>query len=315
MTVKFVVAQIIQHGDYVKEFRLRRVDGAPLAPWSAGAHIVLGFTPADGTTLERHYSLVGAPGATTEYRIAVLREENGKGGSRYLHDEIGVGTPIELSGPFNSFPLSSKCARIVLIGGGIGITPIVSMAHELAALDIPFELHYLARSATRLVLLDELCAIRGATITTHVSEGSARADLGAILGRYTEDAEVYACGPPALLQGIASTAPALGWPAHALHFESFGMRVDPRDLPVTVELAQSQLSVTVAPGTSILDALIAADVFVAYDCKRGECGSCFTQVVSGTPLHRDVCLTPAQRAIGMCTCVSWASSERLVLDL
>jgi vanillate O-demethylase ferredoxin subunit len=315
MTVKFVVAQIVQHGDYVKEFRLRRADGSPLAPWNAGAHIVLGFTPADGTTLERHYSLVGAPGATAEYRIAVLRDENGKGGSRYLHDEIGVGTPIEVSGPFNSFPLSSKCARIVLIGGGIGITPIVSMAHELAALGIQFELIYLARSATRLVLLDELSAIPGAAITTHVSEGSARADLGAILGRYTEDAEVYACGPPALLQGIASTAPALGWPAHALHFESFGMRVDPRDAPVTVELAQLQLSVTVSPGTSILDALIAADVFVAYDCKRGECGSCFTQVISGTPLHRDVCLTPTQRAIGMCTCVSWASSERLVLDL
>lgn len=313
--MKFVVAQIIQHGDYVKEFRLRRADGAPLPAWTAGAHIVLGFNSADGTAMERHYSLVGAPGATDEYRIAVLRDESGKGGSRYLHDEIGVGSPIEVNGPYNSFPLSGKFARIALIAGGIGITPIVSMAHELAALGIPFELHYLTRSATRLVLLDEVSALPGAAIRTYVSEGSARADLGTILGPYTEDSEVYACGPAALLQGIVSTALAMDWPADALHFESFGMRVDPGDAPVTVELAQSQLSITVTPGTSILDALVAADVFVAFDCKRGECGSCFTQVISGTPIHRDVCLTPAQRAIGMCTCVSWASSERLVLDL
>jgi vanillate O-demethylase ferredoxin subunit len=310
----FVVSQIIQHGASVKEFRLRRADGAPLAAWAAGAHIVLGFTASDGTTLERHYSLVGVPGPTAEYRIAVLREADGLGGSRYLHDEIVIGSPISLNGPFNSFPLSAKHGRIILIGGGIGITPIVSMAHELGAQGIPFELHYLARTAERLVLLDELNGIPGAAITPHVSASSARADLGAMLGRYSDDAEVYACGPASLLQSIASIGEGLGWPAYALHFESFGARRDAADQPLTVVLAQSQISVTVQPGTSILDALIAADVFVSYECKRGECGQCYTHVISGEPLHRDVCLTPAQRAIGMCTCVSWAVSEQLVLD-
>jgi ferredoxin-NADP reductase len=310
-----VVSRIIAHGSSVKEFRLRRPDGAALEPWEAGAHVVLRFTSADGATLERHYSLVGKPGATAEYRIAVLREADGQGGSRYLHDEIIVNSPIALSGPFNSFPLSAKRARIILIGGGIGITPIVSFAHELGAQGMRFELHYLARTEDRLVLLDELNTIRGADITLHVSATSARADLGAILGRYSEDAEVYACGPTALLQSIASTAAGHAWPAYALHFESFGARHDAADQPLTVVLAQSQLTVTAQPGTSILDALIAADVFVAYECKRGECASCYTQIISGQPLHRDVCLTHAQRAIGMCTCVSWAVGGQLVLDL
>lgn len=311
----FVVSRIIPHGGSVKEFRLRRADGAALAPWNAGAHIVLRFTSSDGAALERHYSLVGAPGATAEYRIAVLREADGQGGSRYLHDEIVVNSPIAVSGPFNSFPLSAKRARIILIGGGIGITPIVSFAHELGAQGIPFKLHYLARSADRLVLLDELNTIPCAAITPHVSATSPRADFNIILGDYSEDAEVYACGPTALLQGIASTAAGRGWPPHALHFESFGARHDAADQPLTVVLAQSQISVTVQPGMSILDALIAADVFVAYECKRGECATCYTQIISGQPLHRDVCLTQAQRAIGMCTCVSWAVGSELVLDL
>jgi vanillate O-demethylase ferredoxin subunit len=265
--------------------------------------------------LERHYSLIGAPGATAEYRIAVLREPDGKGGSRFLHDEVAVGAQIAVSGPFNSFPLSGKRARIVLIGGGIGITPMASMAHELGAQGVAFELHYLARSADRLVLLDEIGAIETGSVTPYLSASSGRPDLGAILGSYTEDAEVYACGPAALLQAIAETAAALGWPAHALHVESFGARTGTADQPVTVELAQSQFTLMVQSGTSILDALIEADVFVSYECKRGECGNCYTQVVEGETVHRDVCLTPAQRALGMCTCVSWASSQRIVLDL
>jgi ferredoxin-NADP reductase len=294
---------------------LRRADGVALAPWNTGAHIVLRFTSSDGTALERHYALVGVPGATAKYRVAVLREADGKGGSRYLHDEIAVNSLLTVSGPFNSFPLSTKRARIILIGGGIGITPIVSFAHELGAQGFPFKLHYLARSADRLVLLDELNTIPCAAITPHVSGTSLRADLGIIFGEYSEDAEVYACGPTALLQSIASVAAGRGWPAHGLHFESFGVRHDAADQPLTVVLAQSQITVTVQPGTSILDALIAADVLVSYECKRGECATCYKQIISGQPLHRDVCLTPAQRAIGMCTCVSWAVGAQLVLDL
>jgi vanillate O-demethylase ferredoxin subunit len=315
----FVIADIIQHGPTVKEFHLRRTDGAPLAEWQAGAHVVLHLSAADGASFEKHYSLVGVPGPADVYRIAVQREEQGRGGSRFLHDEVAVGSRVGLSGPFNSFTLdgteSDDGPRVLLIAGGIGITPLVSMAHALGARGRPFVLHYLARNPDRLVLLDELHAIPHLSVVLHMSQESGRTDLASLLGAYRPGDAFYACGPASLLQALAAAAAQQGWPAGAMHVESFGQRAHADDRALTVELSLSQMTVEVAPGTSILDALIAADVFVSYDCKRGECASCFTPVLEGEADHRDVCLTPAMRAQGMCTCVSWARGPRLVLDL
>jgi vanillate O-demethylase ferredoxin subunit len=344
-----IIASVAAHSAAVKEFQIRSKDGAPLPDWQPGAHIVLRFRGADGSAFENHYSLVGAPGAAEAYRIAVQREEHGKGGSRCLHDEFGPGSEVEMSGPFNSFPLqapaplaaakdaaaatgaaaadaaaASRAAaeakaaepRVLLIAGGIGITPLVSMAHALATQQRPFELHYLARSADRLVLLDELRALPQAIIWLHVSQEGRHADLEALLGTHRAGDSFYACGPAALLQSLAETGARQGWPAAAMHVESFGPRAQQNDAPLTVELSLSQMTIEVPPGTPILEALIAADVFVSYECKRGECGSCYTPVLEGQPLHRDVCLTPAMRSAGMCTCVSWAAAPgRLVLDL
>lgn len=328
----YVIAHAAALNGAVKEFHIRRKDGAPLPDWQPGAHIVLRFAGAGGRAFENHYSLVGAPGAADSYRIAVQREEHGKGGSSCLHDEFGPGSEVGVSGPYNSFPLQAAPAsvagsaaapgaapagpRVLLIAGGIGITPLVSMAYALGAQERPFELHYLARSADRLVLMDELRAMPQATIWLHLSQEGRRADLEALLGAYKAGDSFYACGPAALLQGMAETGAQLGWPATAMRFESFGPRAQEDDAPLTVELALSQMTIEVAPGTPILEALIAADVFVSYECKRGECGSCYTQVLEGEPLHRDVSLTPAMRSTGMCTCVSWAKAPgRLVLEL
>ncbi|KQW93673.1 hypothetical protein ASC94_13830 [Massilia sp. Root418] len=368
-----VIASVAALSATVREFQIRRRDGAPLPDWQPGSHIVLRFLAAGGSAFEKHYSLIGVPGQADSYRIAVQREEQGKGGSRCLHDEFGPGSEVEVSGPFNSFPLqpagpasaagaagaagsagaagaagsagaagaagaagsagpagSSGAARprVLLVAGGIGITPLVSMAHALAAQQRPFELHYLAHSAGRLVLMEELRVIGQAaklaarqapalaSIVTHLSQDSGRADLTALLGPYSAGDSFYACGPAALLQALAAAGNRLGWPAAAMHFESFGPRAQQEDAPLTVELALSGVTVEVPPGTPILEALIAADVFVSYECKRGECGSCYTPVLEGEPLHRDVCLTPAMRSTGMCTCVSWAAAPgRLVLEL
>jgi ferredoxin-NADP reductase len=330
--MNLVVSQIIELGGAVKEFRLRRPDGAPLPAWSAGAHIQPMLCWPDGRRQQRHYSLVGAPGVGADYRIAVLLDANGQGGSRLLHEHVKVGDVLVVDGPFNSFSLAAGEARTVLIAGGIGITPLVSMAHQLSADARPFELHYLARSAEQMVLLDDVAALPSLTLTKHVSQGaraqpahapgqrdahgaSARADLNAIVGAYSDGAQLYACGPVGLMQGIERAAAERGWPVAALHFESYGARVAVNDRALTVHLAQSQMSVEVAPGTTILDALVDAGMFVSYECKRGECGACYTQVLEGAPLHRDVCLTGPQRAIGMCPCVSWSAGETLVLDL
>ncbi|MBP0598737.1 oxidoreductase [Herbaspirillum sp. LeCh32-8] len=315
--MRYTIDNIIDHGAAVKEFQLRRADGAALAAWRAGSHIVLRFADSQGREHEKHYSLVGAPGEAQVYRIAVQREEGGRGGSVSLHDEFAVGVALEVDGPFDSFPLAPARdgGRTLLVAGGIGITPMVSMAHALQAQGRAFTLHYLARSAERLVLQKDLQTLPAATLLQHLSAEAGRADPAQLLGEYRAGDHCYACGPATLLQALAEAGARLGWLAQALHFESFGARAQAGDAPLTVELSLSQMTVEVAPGTSILDALIAADVFVSYECKRGECGSCYAQVVEGEPLHRDVCLTPAMRAQGMCTCVSWAGQERLVLEL
>lgn len=315
--MSYVIADIIDHGDVVKEFHIRREDGELLPKWLPGSHIAISFAASDGREFENHYSLIGAPRQSDTYRIAVQREPGGKGGSICLHDDLAIGRAVTISGPFNSFPLNATAvtSRVVLVAGGIGITPMMSMAHALSAQGIPFDLHYLARSRERLLLLDELRAVASASLIPHLSQESGRADLAALLGSYEAGRELYACGPVSLLHALAETSTQLGWPTGSQHFESFGARVQSDDKPLTVELSLSQMTVEVQPGISILDALIAADVFVSYDCKRGECGNCYAQVLEGTPVHRDICLTSDMRSQGMCTCVSWASQERLVLEL
>jgi len=313
-----IVTNIIEHNATVKEFHLRRRDGAALPDWRPGSHVVLRFSSADGDLFEKHYSLIGMPGLTDTYRIAVQREENGKGGSITLHDEITTGSQIGVSNPVDNFPLKiqSQQGRILLIAGGIGITPMISMACALTAQNIPFTLHYLVSDEKRLILLDELRAIPNIVLHYHGSLQSGRANLEEIVGPYQPGDSFYACGPAGLLQGLAEAGVAKGWPVDAMQFESFGARAEIDDVPLTVELSLSEVTVEVAPGTSILDALIAAEVFVSYDCQRGECGQCYTTVLEGEALHRDVCLTPDMRSTGMCPCVSWAKKPgRLVLEI
>lgn len=312
--MKLTVSAVLTHGQAVRELRLRAPDGAALPAWAAGAHIRLAFGSA-GDRIERHYSLVGVAGATTEYRIAVLREAQGRG-SRHLHEAIAAGDAIDVEGPFNSFPARAGATRAVLVAGGIGVTPLVSIAHALAAQGVRCTFHYLVSTRERAVLLDELQAIPGLDLVLHVSaEQGRRASLNALPGAWEDGDLLYACGPASLLAGLRRAAADAGWPAGAVQVESFGARSAGTDAPLTIHLAQSDLTLEAAPGATILDTLIDAGVFVAYDCKRGECGNCFTQVTQGIPIHRDVCLTPAQQQVGMCTCVSWAADGRLVLEL
>ncbi|MFA9217859.1 MAG: ferredoxin reductase, partial [Sphingomonadaceae bacterium] len=182
--MSYVIAQVFALGSNIREFQIRRSDGGALPDWQAGAHIVLGFSNAAGQRFQNHYSLVGAPGPSTTYRIAVQREADGHGGSRCLHDEYGAGRSIEVSGPFNSFPLQAgnpAGSRVLLVAGGIGITPLVSMAYALDAQGATYALHYLARTQQQLVLLEELRALPHGKVEPRVSQQTGRVDLSALL--------------------------------------------------------------------------------------------------------------------------------------
>lgn len=311
--MRYLIDTIVQHGPYVKEFRMVPANGAAAPSWQPGSHVEVRFRSQSGAEFLNAYSLVGAPGACL--RIAVQREASGRGGSRVLHDEFTPGMEVELGAPIDAFTLHRGAVRTLLLAGGIGITPMTSMARALDSQGYGFELHYLARDSERLVLMDEFADLPHAAVSTYLTGSGQRPALAALIGAYVEGSELHACGPVSLLEAIRTCAAKLGWPAQHVHVESFGARSVSGDQPVRLYLRQSDLRIEVAPGTSILDAMIAADAFVSYECKRGECGNCFAQVVSGEPVHRDVCLTPEQRRQGMTTCVSWATGGELELDL
>ena len=287
--------------------RLASDNGNVLPEFQPGAHIELSFAE-----LTRRYSLTSSPHDLSSYEICVLHTNPSRGGSAYLHEELRVGARLQGAGPFNAFPLHRTARHTVFIAGGIGITPFLSMMEVLDRASRSFELHYVARSPDRFLPVSE----NSGRIHRYTKSGnSPKLDIEAILNSLAIDTELYVCGPRRLIEAVRVEAAALGWPDNQIHFESFGVGLDPDDAPVKVHLALSGMTIDVEPGTSILDALLANGVWAPYECKRGECGSCYTELVSGEPEHRDLCLTEGQRRGGICTCVSWGKTPEIVLNL
>jgi len=281
--------------------------GEVLPPFAPGAHLELHFAG-----LVRRYSLVSSPGALQRYAICVLRTDPSRGGSAYLHEKLAVGDRVAVEGPFNAFPLDTAAEHSVFIAGGIGITPFVTMTEALAAAGRTFELHYAARSPDRFVPLPELPG----RVRHYVDEGGRPGlDGDAVLDAAPDGAPVYVCGPRPLIEAVRAAAARRGWPDERVRFESFGAAAKPGDGPVEVHLAMSGMTLTVEPGQTILEALLQNGVWAPHECRRGECASCATEVLDGEVDHRDLCLSEDQRAVLMCTCISWARSPRLTLNL
>jgi ferredoxin-NADP reductase len=282
-------------------------DGGELPAFKPGAHIELCFAG-----FVRRYSLTSSPLHLHRYEICALRARPGRGGSEYLHDRLRVGDRLVGTGPFNAFALSAEASDTVFIAGGIGITPFLPMMEALVRSSQRFDLHYAARTADRFLPVPEH---PGRTCRYVNDGGRSSMDIGAILSPLSASVDLYVCGPRRLIEAVRTEAGVRGWPDKRVHFETFGTGFDPDDRPVKIHLAQSGSSIEVQPGTAILDALLEAGVWAPYECRRGQCASCMTEVLSGTPEHRDLCLTEQQRRRAMCTCVSWSRTAEIVLNL
>ncbi|WP_427185402.1 PDR/VanB family oxidoreductase [Bordetella bronchialis] len=296
----------------INSYELAPADGRPLPPFSAGSHIDV-LVP-NGMT--RQYSLYGDPADRGAYRIAVKREAAGRGGSASLHDKAEAGTALGIVGPRNHFPLAAQARHSLFIAGGIGITPIHAMARELSARGAPWTLHYCARSADHAAFHDELRALPGGQVIAHFSEVPTL-DVATLLAEPREGTHVYCCGPQGLMKAVeAATA---HWAPGHVHFEWFAApdTAWPPNQPIEVELARSGTVVQVPAGRTILQVLREHGVDVPCACEEGVCGTCETAVLAGEPQHRDMLLTPEERATNrtMMVCVSRANSARLVLDL
>ena len=322
-TLELVVEDVIALTDAITEFRLRDPAGKALPGFAAGAHLRVPVAPG-GTAAWRHYSLVngdgraGATAAPSVYRIAVRRDDGGQGGSLWMHTQVKAGSRLVTSAPVNAFALDERAEDAVLIAGGIGVTPIVSMAAALTAAGRRYRVHYSARHPDQLALVDELMALAGGNLSLYADQEPMPAlDLAALLDGLAPTQPIYACGPAGMIDAVLALASARGWSRDDLHFELFSAPAPgAADRAFEVELRQSGRVLAVPAGQTILDAMLAAGLDPLYDCKRGECGVCQVPVLAGDIDHRDYCLSEAQRCAGdvMQICVSRASSGRLVLD-
>lgn len=288
-------------------------DGAPLPAWTPGAHIDLQLDEG----LVRQYSLCGDPGDEHTWRIAVLREPTGRGGSEWVHEKLDTGATVEVRGPRNHFTLE-QAPSYVFIAGGIGITPILPMITAAERAGATWELHYGGRSRRSMAFLDDLELATDQQLTLHPQDEVGLIDLPSILGEPRPDALVYACGPGPLLDAVETQCRS--WPSDSLHVERFAPREvgDPvRTDTFEVELAASGLTVSVPPDKSIMEAAEDAGIQVLHSCREGTCGTCETAVLDGQVDHRDSLLTPAEQSANdvMFICVSRAACPRLVIDL
>ncbi|WP_326541567.1 PDR/VanB family oxidoreductase [Pseudorhodoferax sp.] len=311
-TIAVRVEAVRREAQDVHSYELRRPDGAPLPPFAAGAHIDLHLPGG----LVRSYSLTNAQTERQRYVVAVARDAGGRGGSRCVHERLHVGALLRIGPPRNLFPLHEDAGHSVLIAGGIGITPLRAMQARLAQLGRPWELHYASRTRASAAFADELQAL-GAPVHLYFSDtASGRIDLARTVQAAPAGAHFYCCGPQTMLQAFETATAAL--PAERVHLERFAAQQAPAlDGGFVVELARSGRRLPVAPGTTILDTLLAHGVDAPYSCMQGICGACETRVLDGLPEHRDSVLGEAERAGNrtMMVCCSGARSPVLRLDL
>ncbi|WP_042387045.1 PDR/VanB family oxidoreductase [Streptacidiphilus melanogenes] len=316
-TRKLTVLALDRLADGVLGLSLADPAGLPLPAWTPGAHVDLHL----GNGLIRQYSLCGDPAEQDRYRVAVLREPNGRGGSAWIHDHLTVGETLQVSAPRNNFALESSPA-LLLIAGGIGITPLLPMIAAAEAAGTDWRLLYGGRAGSSMAFRDEL-ARHGERVTVVTEEESGLLDLDAALGEPLAGTLVYCCGPEGLLDAVA--ARTAGWPdaGASLRLERFhpkaaeGVEAGP-DTAIEIELARTGRTVIVPADQSILDVLEDEGVDDCFSsCREGTCGTCETDVLGGEPDHRDSVLSPADRESGrtMLICVSRARTPRLVLDL
>ena len=308
------IVQTTLEADGVISFAMKPVDGGRLPEWAPGAHIDLCLPSG----LVRQYSLCGDPCELGSYRIAVLRQDDGRGGSREVHEALRVGQVVTLAGPRNAFELA-PAARYLFVAGGIGITPILPMVQQAQAAGADWRLIYGARSRERMSFLDRLNAFDSVRIELRPADLKIKIDVAEILAAAVDGAEIYACGPRGLLDDLEACFSEAGI-ADRLHIERFAPIAAPAlpdDGSIRVFLGKSGGHVDVDAGCSILDALRQAGHDIPSSCEQGFCGTCETRVLDGVPDHRDALLTEKERAACsvMMPCVSRARTPTLTLDI
>jgi len=289
-------------------------DGSPLPPYDAGAHVDVRVKSG----LIRQYSLTGDPADRSVYRLGILLDPKSRGGSSAIHAQFQEGHALRIGPPRNNFPLRTDAAHTILFAGGIGITPMLGMAHALQTAGASWEMHYCGRTADRLAFTDELGRF-GGKVQVHVDSGPAaqRLDIDGVLAGAAPDRHLYACGPNGFMDFVVASAQRHEWQAENIHLERFGAEVDTDGAPFTVVAQKSGIRFDVQPGETIAQKLADHGIPVQVSCQSGVCGTCLTRVIEGMPDHRDLVQTDPEKASNarITVCCSRSKTRKLVLDL
>ena len=298
--------------DGVATLLLRDVSDHPLPAWEPGAHVDLILDSAP----TRQYSLCGDPSDRGEYRLGILRDPDGRGGSTYVHDQLCEGDVVRVRGPRNNFPFVPS-PRYLFLAGGIGITPILPMIRAAESAGADWRLVYGGRTRESMAFLDELSQY-GDRVEVRPQDETGLLPLTSLLGTPEPETAIYCCGPEPLLSAVEANSTR--WPPGALHLERFAPK--PQAEPVRQEafeivLQRSELTLTVPRQRSIMSVVEEAGVGVLSSCAEGTCGTCETRVLDGEPDHLDSVLSEVERRTGDCMmiCVSRSCTSQLVLDL
>ncbi|MBP6018707.1 MAG: oxidoreductase [Burkholderiaceae bacterium] len=315
-----LVRSITYEAENIRSFELVDPSGKDLPPFEAGAHIDVSVPGG----LTRQYSLCDSPGSRKHYRIAVLEDHAGRGGSKAMHASLRAGDMLDVSEPRNLFPLKPGARHNVLLAGGIGITPLLSMVDQLQRDQQSFELHYCTQKPERTAFRSRLQSlVAGDQAFLHHDGGDPKNGLDIVtkLEKYEEGVHLYFCGPPGFMKAVQKAA--AHWPEHAVHYEYFG--VDPSlaeklaaSAPsegVQIRLAKSDKVLTVEPGQTILAAIRQAGVACESSCESGLCGTCKVRYFSGKPDHNDFVLSEEEKNEYVLVCCAGPGTEALLLDL
>lgn len=316
--LELLVKQIRMEATGINSYEFVSADGSPLPPFTAGAHIDIHVAPG----VVRQYSLCNSPSDRHRYVIAVLKDLKGRGGSTAMHENIKVGDTVRVSVPRNNFDLVPGRGKVYLLAGGIGVTPMKSMAHQLEAEGVPYELYYCSRGAQFAAFQEELkeMAVTG-KVNFHFDGGDPNnsLDITTLLQSPEDDCQLYYCGPGGFME--ACKVASQHWPTGTVHFEHFKAPIQQPSLAAgpedgfTAEIKSTGETLHVAPHQNLAEVLQQAGYPVETSCLSGLCGTCKIGYLAGEVDHQDFILDDSERGSCLTACVSRAKSSTLLLDL
>ena len=313
--IAVTVTDIVPLNALVTRFAFQRTDGGLLPTFSGGAHTVVEMRDGDITRMNP-YSLMSDPMDQTEYTISVRRDDEGRGGSLFMHNNVKVGDEMVVSNPVNLFSLDLRAKKHLFLAGGIGITPFMAQIKQLERFNGNWELHYACRNAALGSYVDELTGHHPNEVSVYYDDEKQAIDLAGLLDGQPLGTHIYVCGPKGMIDWVRKTAAAAGWPREGIHYEEF-LAPQPGK-PFEVKLAVSNKVIQVGEQESLLEAMERAGVDAPYLCRGGACGQCETNVIdySGNFIHRDHWLEDDEHQSGkkIMPCVSRFEGKTLVLD-